>query len=218
MRHSGCTLPGSRFIRDASATRDRRAVGTGARNRHCRNGCAHGDPYVNERISLADDEVTEQFVRSPGPGGQNVNKLATAVQLRFDARKALSPSPKTCESACWSLRGRGRRSTARSSSAPIGSAPGSGIGRMRWNDSSRSYAGPRWRRNREDPPGRARHRSVAGWRASAGARSSSTHASASFKTPKHESNPKASPIHGCGRGASRIGEVFGLIVRWEVVR
>ena len=46
--------------------------------------------FVNERISLADDEVTEQFVRSPGPGGQNVNKLATAVQLRFDARGSKS--------------------------------------------------------------------------------------------------------------------------------
>ena len=45
---------------------------------------------INERISLADGEVTEQFVRSPGPGGQNVNKLATAVQLRFDARGSQS--------------------------------------------------------------------------------------------------------------------------------
>lgn len=46
--------------------------------------------FVNERISLADDDVTEQFVRSPGPGGQNVNKLATAVQLRFDASNSQS--------------------------------------------------------------------------------------------------------------------------------
>lgn len=46
--------------------------------------------FVNDRISLGDDEVSEQFVRSPGPGGQNVNKLATAVQLRFDARRSKS--------------------------------------------------------------------------------------------------------------------------------
>ena len=45
---------------------------------------------VNDRITLADSEVSEQFVRSPGPGGQNVDKLATAVQLRFDARGSKS--------------------------------------------------------------------------------------------------------------------------------
>jgi ribosome-associated protein len=45
---------------------------------------------VTHDIALGDDEVALSFVRSSGPGGQNVNKLATAVQLRFDVRR--SPS------------------------------------------------------------------------------------------------------------------------------
>jgi ribosome-associated protein len=45
---------------------------------------------VTPSISLDPDEIEESFVRSSGPGGQNVNKLATAVQLRFDVRH--SPS------------------------------------------------------------------------------------------------------------------------------
>jgi len=40
---------------------------------------------VTPAISLNDDEIEEQFIRSPGPGGQKVNKTETAVQLRFDA-------------------------------------------------------------------------------------------------------------------------------------
>jgi ribosome-associated protein len=39
-------------------------------------------------VWLAESELEEQFIRSSGPGGQNVNKVATAVQLRFDARNA----------------------------------------------------------------------------------------------------------------------------------
>jgi ribosome-associated protein len=45
---------------------------------------------VNAQISIDEREIEENFVRSSGPGGQNVNKLSTAVQLRFDVRK--SPS------------------------------------------------------------------------------------------------------------------------------
>ncbi len=45
---------------------------------------------ITDGISLHDSEIAESFVRSAGPGGQNVNKLATAVQLRFDVRR--SPS------------------------------------------------------------------------------------------------------------------------------
>ncbi len=45
---------------------------------------------VTDTISLDESELTESFVRSSGPGGQNVNKVSSAVQLRFDARH--SPS------------------------------------------------------------------------------------------------------------------------------
>jgi ribosome-associated protein len=45
---------------------------------------------VTAAISIDEREIEENFIRSSGPGGQNVNKLATAVQLRFDVRH--SPS------------------------------------------------------------------------------------------------------------------------------
>lgn len=48
---------------------------------------------INESIALDDSELEERFVRSSGPGGQNVNKVSTAVQLRFDAAHSPALSP-----------------------------------------------------------------------------------------------------------------------------
>ena len=43
---------------------------------------------ISHDIILQEDELEETFVRSPGPGGQNVNKVATSVQLRFNAAES----------------------------------------------------------------------------------------------------------------------------------
>jgi ribosome-associated protein len=45
---------------------------------------------IDERISIDERELEERFIRASGPGGQNVNKLASAVQLRFDVRGSQS--------------------------------------------------------------------------------------------------------------------------------
>ncbi|MDP1929373.1 MAG: alternative ribosome rescue aminoacyl-tRNA hydrolase ArfB [Thiobacillus sp.] len=49
---------------------------------------------INSQIELDEREIQEDFVRASGPGGQNVNKVSTAVQLRFDvARSPSLPEP-----------------------------------------------------------------------------------------------------------------------------
>jgi ribosome-associated protein len=46
---------------------------------------------VTDSLSLSDDEITERFVKASGPGGQNVNKTSSAVELRFDVGASSLP-------------------------------------------------------------------------------------------------------------------------------
>ncbi len=52
--------------------------------------------HITDQIAIAEWELTESFIRATGPGGQNVNKVSTAVELRFEAERspALTPAVK----------------------------------------------------------------------------------------------------------------------------
>ena len=48
---------------------------------------------ITDQIAIEDWELTEQFTRAQGPGGQNVNKVSTAVELRFEAERSPNLPP-----------------------------------------------------------------------------------------------------------------------------
>ncbi|MFC1618955.1 alternative ribosome rescue aminoacyl-tRNA hydrolase ArfB [Candidatus Neomarinimicrobiota bacterium] len=59
---------------------------------------------ITPHIAISESEIQEDFIRSSGPGGQNVNKVASAVQLRFNV--ARSPSlPEDVKQRLWKLAG-----------------------------------------------------------------------------------------------------------------
>lgn len=51
------------------------------------------DLFISEKLSLPEWELQESFVQASGPGGQNVNKVATAVQLRWNIEASSLPAP-----------------------------------------------------------------------------------------------------------------------------
>jgi ribosome-associated protein len=114
LQQEACLAPHPKFAGanfDLSPQKGRREVKNQARLRNTRPGysnlainplsCAHrflnppsGAPMlrISRDLSIDENDIEIGFVRSSGPGGQNVNKVATSAQLRFDARRIALPA------------------------------------------------------------------------------------------------------------------------------
>ncbi len=69
---------------------------------------ASGRLHIAPGVEIGEDELEESFIRASGPGGQNVNKVASAVQLRFDAARSPGLSERVRDNA---LKLAGQRAT-----------------------------------------------------------------------------------------------------------
>ena len=59
---------------------------------------------ISDEITIEDWELTEQFMRASGPGGQNVNKVATAVELRFEAARGVTSRSLSHSCRYWAVK------------------------------------------------------------------------------------------------------------------
>src|SRR5579862_2515528 len=90
---------------------------------------------ITSTIAIDESEIEENFIRSPGPGGQNVNKVASAVQLRFDLARN-SSLPPDVKARLVGLAGkqahpRGRAALYRPRPSIAGAQPARGAGETR---------------------------------------------------------------------------------------
>ena len=126
-----CRREGNRCLPSASR-------GRGIRDDGC-FACAAG-PYnrrmlqITDSLAIPDDELVERFVRSSGPGGQNVNKVATAVELRFDIAGLAVAARTGTRTPAGQARSSASPTPASSCSMRSASAPRSATARTRASD------------------------------------------------------------------------------------